>query len=280
MTDRHPQIGRQLLLSVVAALTLYPVMWVLKLALSPGQGFSLGASPIPEQISFEHFDALLTQRDMAGRLLFPRWLLNSLVVSAATTVVGVGLSTTAAYGFSRFRFVGRDAGISSLLLSQMFPGVVMAIPLYLLLDRLHLLDTWTGLVLCYSTTSVPFCTWMLKGWFDTLPIEIEEAARLDGADRWTLFRRIVLPLSRPAIAVTALFSFMSAWNEFILAATFLGSERAFTLPVALQRLVGSYNTDWGSFAAGAIVVSLPVVALFYALQRHLVEGLTAGGVKG
>lgn len=269
-----------LVLVPATLLTLYPVLWVIKVALSPGQAFSVGPSPIPEAISLEHFHALLTQRDLAGTLLFPRWLWNSFVVSAATTVVGIGLSTTAAYGFSRFTFPGRDAGLASLLVSQMFPGVVMAIPLYLLLDRLSLLDSWTGLVLCYSTTSIPFCTWMLKGWFDTLPREIEEAALLDGASRWTLFWRIVLPLSRPALAVTALFSFMTAWNEFILAATFLGSERSFTLPVALQRLVGDYSTDWGTFAAGALLVSLPVVALFYALQRHLVEGLTAGGVKG
>jgi arabinogalactan oligomer/maltooligosaccharide transport system permease protein len=162
----------------------------------------------------------------------------------------------------------------------MFPGVVMAIPLYLLLDTLGLLDSMMGLTLVYATTAVPFCVWMMKGYFDTIPKELEEAALMDGAGRWTLFTRIVLPLARPALVVTALFSFMTAWNEFILAATFLSDETSFTLPVALQRYVGDYSTEWGRFAAGAILVSTPVMALFFALQKHLVGGLTAGGVKG
>jgi arabinogalactan oligomer/maltooligosaccharide transport system permease protein len=137
-----------------------------------------------------------------------------------------------------------------------------------------------GLTIVYSTTSVPFCVWMLKGYFDTIPRELEEAAHVDGATQWTIFTRIVLPLARPAIVVTALFGFMTAWNEFILAATFLSDERATTLPVALQRYVDAFATDWGGFAAGAVLVSLPVMLLFFVLQKHLVGGLTAGGVKG
>ena len=128
--------------------------------------------------------------------------------------------------------------------------------------------------------TVPFCVWMLKGYFDTIPRDLEEAALLDGATPGQIFRKIVLPLARPAIAVTALFSFMTAWNEFILAATFLDDAARFTLPVALQRFVGEYKTEWGHFAAGALIVSAPVMAVFFALQRHLVSGLTAGGVKG
>jgi arabinogalactan oligomer/maltooligosaccharide transport system permease protein len=143
-----------------------------------------------------------------------------------------------------------------------------------------LLDRALGLVLVYSTTAIPFCVWQLKGWFDTLPKELEESAIMDGAGPLTLFWRIILPLSRPAIAVTALFSFMTAWNEYVLAATFMGDERAYTLPVRVQSYVGAYTTEWGLFAAGAVVVSLPVMALFFVLQRHLVGGLTAGGVKG
>ena len=274
------QFVRQALLAAITILTLYPVLWVAKMALTPGDAFALGLSPIPDHPTLDNFRTLLQARSSVGELLFIRWLWNSAVVAGLTTVLGITLSCTAGWGFSRFSFPGRDAGLQALLITQMFPGVVMAIPLYILMDRLHLLDSMMGLVLCYATTAVPFCTWMLKGWFDSLPREIEEAALLDGASRWTLFVRIVLPLSRPALAVTALFSFMTAWNEFILAATFLGSERSFTLPVALQRFVGDYSTQWGLFAAGAILVSTPVVVVFYALQRHLVEGLTAGGVKG
>ena len=215
-----------------------------------------------------------------GRWLFGRQLLNSLIVAGATSILGIGLAATAGYAMSRWAFPGRDIGMGLFLVTQMFPGVVMAVPLYILLDELSLLDSMAGLALVYATTSVPFCTWNLKGYFDTLPLELEEAARMDGASRWTTFWRILLPLSKPALVVTGLFSFMTAWNEFILAATFLGKEEAFTLPVVLNGYVGDFGTDWGSFDAAAILVSLPVMGLFFALQRQLVEGLTAGSVKG
>jgi arabinogalactan oligomer/maltooligosaccharide transport system permease protein len=268
------------LLALFSFATLYPVLWVIKMALTPSQAFSLSANPLPTQIHFGNFRDLLLARDMAGHWLFAHQLANSVLVSVATTLLGVALATTAAYAFSRFRFPGRQSGMTLLLVTQMFPGVVMAIPLYLILQRLHLLNSLAGLALVYSTTAIPFCVWMLKGYFDTIPKDLEEAAVMDGMGRLAIFTKIVLPLARPAIVVTALFSFMTAWNEFILAATFLSEETMFTLPVALQRFVGDYSTEWGRFAAGAILVSLPVMALFFWLQRHLIGGLTAGSVKG
>ena len=266
-------------LAVFTCATLYPVVWVVKMALSPSQGFAMGASVIPDQLSLQNFIDVVATFDGDG-WLFGRQLFNSIAVSAATACVGLVLSATAGYALSRWDFPGRERGMNAFLITQMFPGVVMAIPLYLLLDTLGLLDALSGLVLVYATTSVPFSVWTLKGYFDTIPRELEEAARIDGASRWLTFRVIILPLARPALAVTGLFSFMTAWNEFILAATFLGDPRSFTLPVVLQRYVSDYGTEWGHFAAGAILVSTPVMALFFALQRHFVEGLTAGGVKG
>jgi len=265
----------------VCVLTLYPVLWVVGLALSPGQGFSAaGLWPLPAHPTLQNFRELFAATDPAGHLLFLRQLWNSVWVSALTTLVGMGLSLTAAYAMSRFEFVGRRGGLTALLATQMFPATMMTVPLYALMNHLHLLDSLGGLVLVYATTAVPFCVWMLKGYFDTIPRDLEEAALLDGATHAQIFWRVVLPLARPALAVTALFSFMTAWNEFILAATFLDDRTRFTLPVALQRFVGEYQTEWGHFAAGAIVVSVPVMALFFALQKHLVGGLTAGGVKG
>jgi len=215
-----------------------------------------------------------------GVWLFGRQLLNSVVVSVITTILGVFLACTAAYAFSRFRFPGRSFGMLTFLVVQMFPATLLLIPMYVILSRMGLLNSMIGLAFVYSMTGIPFCVWMLKGYFDTIPKELEEAALIDGASRIKIFYMIILPLARPAIAVTALFSFMTAWNEYILAATFLNKETAYTLPVMLKSFVGQYNADWGSFAAGAIIVSIPVVALFYVLQKNLVAGLTAGGVKG
>jgi arabinogalactan oligomer / maltooligosaccharide transport system permease protein len=268
------------LLVLVTALVLYPVLWVVGVAVSPGPGLPGGVLPWPSVPSLGNFWSVIARQDSSGSWLFPLELFNSVVVSVATTVVGLSIATTAAYGLSRFRFPGQAAALGALAITQIFPSVAMSVPLYFILDLLHLNDSRAGLVVVYSSTSVPFCIFSLRGYFDTIPKDLDEAARVDGATRWQAFTRVVLPIARPGLAVTALFAFMSAWNEFILAATFLSSERSFTLPVALQRFVGEFDTAWGAFAAGSIVVSLPVVVLFYALQKHMVGGLAAGGVKG
>ena len=279
MRSQLRSAGSHLILVMASFFALYPLLWVLKLALSPEQVLSVSAFPLPEDISFQHFRELLGKDSGAGAI-FARQFLNSLAVAGMTSVVAIGIACSAAYGFSRFRFPGRTMGLGALLLTQIFPGIVMMIPLYILLDRVGLLNSLVGLSIVYSTTSIPFCIWMLKGYFDSLPKDIEEAALIDGASRFYVFLYVVIPLARPAIAVTALFSFMTAWNEFILAATLINDESLFTLPVALQRFVGEYNTAWGLFAAGAVVTSAPVMLLFYCLQKHLVGGLTGGAVKG
>lgn len=286
MSGRQVSLLRQVLTHVALALvtlaTLYPVLWVLKMALTAGQAFSMDPVPIPplSEITLQNFVDVVTTTTADGRWLFGRQLFNSLFVATVTSAIGIALSCTAGYSMSRWGFPGRDTGMALFLITQMFPGVVMAVPLYILLDELAMLDSMMGLSLVYATTAVPFCTWNLKGYFDTIPRELEEAALMDGASRWITFRRIILPLAKPALVVTGLFSFMTAWNEYILAATFLGKEEAFTLPVVLNGYVGEFGTDWGRFAAGAVLVSLPVMALFFALQKQLVEGLTAGSVKG
>lgn len=269
-----------LLLVPVTFVTLYPVLYVVKLALAGTVGATSSAWPLPTTFDLSAFSAVIGRHDAHGTWIFGAQLGNSLVIAGLTTVLGIVLAASAAYGFARFSFPGREAGLLGFLATQMFPGILTLIPLYVLIEALGLLDSIAGLVLVYATTAVPFCTWTLKGYFDTLPKDLEESAILDGASRLTIFLRIILPLSAPAIAVTALFSFMSAWNEFVLAHTFLSSETAFTLPVQIRNYVGEKQVQWSLFAASSLLVSLPVMALFYALEKHLVGGLTAGGVKG
>lgn len=287
--DELPHGPIHLFLVAFTFLAAYPVLWVLTIAFSGKQSLALAdlpdsptawdllraVTPWPEQWSLHNFTAVFTDQP------FLTWMGNSAVISVTTTVLGVFLAMTAAYAFSRFRFPGQKAGMMSFLVSQMFPGTLMLIPLYIIVVQwLGLGSTRTGLVLIYGTTSVPFSVWMLKGYFDTIPRELEEAAFIEGASVGKVFWSIIIPLAKPALAITALFSFMSAWNEFILAATLMDKEEMYTAPVGLKFFVGGFSQQWGYFAAGSIVVSIPVVLLFYFLQKYLVSGLTAGSVKG
>jgi arabinogalactan oligomer/maltooligosaccharide transport system permease protein len=274
------ELGVHVVLLCAVAFALYPVLWVLTLALSPGEAPVGRVLPIPTAPSLEHFERVVSTTSEDGTWLFGLQVANSLIVAFATAFVAILIATPAAYALARFDFVGARGATRTLLATQMFPGVAASIPLYLLLHTLGLLDTRGGLVLVYATTAVPFAIFQLRGAFEGIPRDLEEAAMVDGATRLGAFVRVVLPAARPALAVTGLFAFMTAWNEFILAATFLSRQESYTLPVVLQSYVGEYDAQWGAFAAGAILVSVPVMALFYALQRHLVGGLTSGGVKG
>lgn len=278
-----------LFLILMLTVTCYPLLWVITIAFSGGQSLAIAdipdnatagerlraILPWPEHFSLSNFRSLFTDQP------FARWLLNSVIVATATTLLGVFLACTAAYAFSRFRFPGRRTGLMSFLVSQMFPGTLMLIPLYIIVVQwLGLGSTYTGLVLVYCTIAIPFCVWMMKGYFDTIPKELEESALIDGASQAMIFFRIVLPLAKPAVAVTALFSFMTGWNEFIIAATFMNREDMYTGPVGLRFFVGGFSQQWGYFAAGSIIAAIPVMVLFMFLQKYLVSGLTAGAVKG
>jgi arabinogalactan oligomer/maltooligosaccharide transport system permease protein len=270
------------LVAVLATIfALYPLLWVVSLALSSsGLGLETGAVPFPKHVSWSNFRTVMGTDNPQRSQLFWIQAANSIGVSVGTALLSLSVAAPAAYALQRLRFVGARAAVKILLATQLFPTVAAAVPLYFMLDRLGLLDSRAGLVLVYAATGVPFALFQLRAAFAAIPVELEEAAMVDGATRHQAFLRIVLPAARPALAVTALFTFMSAWNEFILAATLLSRERSFTLPVLLQRFVSEHDASWGAFAAGAILVSVPVVGIFYLAQRQFVAGLTGGAVKG
>jgi len=205
---------------------------------------------------------------------------NSLIVSAAVTVMGAGLAATAGYAFSRYKFRGRDQAMLGLITTQMFPVTMLLLPLFIMLIKLKLYDSYWALIIAYSATALPFTTWQMKGYYDTIPYSLEEAASIDGCGPLRTFWRIVLPLAAPALVITALFSFMTAWSEYLVAAVLIQDKALWTLPLGLKSYQSNMEVAWGLYSAGAVVVSLPVVVLFLFLSRWLVSGLTLGSVKG
>ncbi|MEI6636831.1 MAG: carbohydrate ABC transporter permease [Planctomycetota bacterium] len=265
---------RHAVLLLFVAISLYPVLNVLSISLRPGDRLrSTDLAIIPADWTVASYVALFTEQP------FLRWLGNSLAVSTAVTLTGVALASTAGYAFSRFRFIGRKATMLAILTTQMFPATMLLLPLYVLIARLGLVDTWIGLMIFYTATALPFCVWQMKGFYDTIPASLEEAARIDGCSRAQAFWHVVLPLATPGLVITALFSFMTAWSEYIVAAQVMQNEEMFTLPLGIKGFQASLSSQWGLYAAASILVSIPVVAVFLAFSKYLVNGLTVGSVK-
>lgn len=260
-------------LIAAAAVAVFPIAWMLFIALRPGNGWEDPLS-LAGGLGFDNFGYVL------GHTAFPHWLLNSLIVAAGTTVCGVLISASAGYAVSRMRFPGHRQLMGVFLVTQMFPMAVLIVPLYNILGSLGLLNSFGGLVLTYCSTAVPFCAWMLKGYFDTIPAEIDEAGRIDGLTPFGTFWRLIVPLARPGLAVTAFYGFLTAWSEVAFATQFLQSQNKITLAVGLQSFVSQYTAQWGYLMAASILITVPVGIVFLLVQRHLVTGLTAGGTKG
>jgi arabinogalactan oligomer/maltooligosaccharide transport system permease protein len=218
-------------------------------------------------------------------MTFGKLLVNSLYVSLGTALFSVVLGASAAYAFSRFRFIGRQVGMLGFVALLMLPATATVTPLYVLLGQIKLAgeplrSTLIGLAVAYTSGSLPFSIWNLKGYFDTVPVDLEEAALIDGASITQAFLRVIVPLAIPALAVTVLLGFMTGWTEFVLAWLFLDNPDRFTLAMALRSMQGQFTTPWSTFFALSLLMSIPPVLLFFALQRYIVSGLTVGAVKG
>ncbi len=262
-------------LTLFALFAIYPVLRVFSISIRPGDRLltkSLGI--IPDDFTFSAYYRLIFEEP------FLIWMTNSLIISIIVTIVGTGLAVTAGYAFSRYRFKWREGALLSIITTQMFPVTMLLLPLFIMLIKVGLYDSYIGLIVAYSATALPFTIWQMKGYYDTIPVSLEEAAMIDGAGPVYSFYRIILPLALPAIAITALFSFMTAWSEYLVAAVLLQDQSLYTLPIGLKQFTSNMEVAWGLYSAGAIIVSIPVVILFLFLSRWLISGLTLGSVKG
>ena len=271
---RLASVGLHGLLSVAAFVAAFPVVWILYISLGPGETDYLHPGKILSRMTLSNYRFVI---DHTG---FGTWLLNSLIVGVGTMLLGVLISASAGYAVSRMRFPGHRPLMYTFLLTQMFPVSVLMVPLYKIMAGLGLLDTYQGLVLVYCSTAVPYCAWLLKGYFDTIPVEIDEAGRIDGLSPFGTFWRLIVPLARPGLSVAAFYTFLTAWGEVAFASHFMLSEDKYTLAVGLQTYISQYNSQWNYMAASAVLIALPAGAVFYLVQKHLVAGLTAGGTKG
>ena len=261
-------------LSVIFIIFFFPFFWIISSAFkSPQEIIQKDSTIIPRSFTFEHFEKILFSSD------FLIYLKNSLIVSFFSMFIAVILSIFAAYGLHKLKFYGNKLVERSLLVTYAFPGVILLIPMYLMLGKMGLLNSYFALILINVTFSTPFAVWMLKAFFKTIPYDIEEAAMIDGASKITILFKIIFPLALPGIASVSIFCFIISWTEYMFASIMISGDDLKTLPVGLASIVGQYQIDWGFLLAGATLASLPVIILFIFVGKYFVSGLTDGAVK-
>jgi multiple sugar transport system permease protein len=260
----------------ISAFTAFPFVSMLSISFkSRPEMFSRLLALWPKQPTLDNYEYMLTKTDL------PRYFLNSMKIGVSTTLLAVVLTTLSAYAISRFRFRFRRALATWLIAGQLLPGVITILPLFLVLARLGLVNTHIGLIIVDTVAALPFCTWMLKGYFDNVPVELEEAAMIDGCSRLGAIRRVFLPVAAPGVAAVALFAFTIAWQEYFFALVMLRDMDLRTLSVAITGFVGLAGAvSWGYIMATAVIIIVPALIIFVLLQRYMISGLTAGAVKG
>lgn len=256
-------------------ISVYPLLRIFSVSLRQGNRlFSTDLSIIPADATIQSYINVLTQTN------FLLWIWNSLVITVATSLLGVIIASAAGYAFSRFNFPGKKMGLIAILGTQMIPAGMLLLPVFIILIKMQWINSYIGLVVAYSISSLPFSIWILKGYYDTIPRSLEEAALVDGTSMLGAFYRIILPLSTPALAIAFLFNFTMAWNEFLVARVVLQKSEMYTWTLGIFELQGQYITQWGMFCAASIMITIPVLLLFMYSSKWLISGLTLGGVKG
>jgi len=275
------KILRRVLIGILLAITLFPIYWMVITSVKPRVDFfKLPPDWIPKTLTSDHYYAVLAS-GMGGQLNFLNYFKNSVIVCGIVVILTLILAIPAGYAFSRFRFGGRRTLLNLVLVSQMLPIVMLLIPFYIAFRKLGLLNTYASVVFPYLVFTLPFSMWMLKGYFDTIPRALEEAAMIDGCGRVEAMRRVLLPNITPGLIATSIVAFIMAWDEFIIALTLLVSDNMRTLPPGIiMSFVGEFEIRWGDMMAASMIITIPVMLASAFLHRHLVRGLTAGAVKG
>lgn len=265
---------------LVAFVVIAPPLWLFISSISTqNELLSVPVHWIPQEPTFERYRQVIFATGSESAAVFRRSMLNSLIIAAAVTTICVVVGSLAAYSFARMRFAGQGPLVYVMLFSYMLPPIMILVPLYTIMRDLRLLDTIWGLIIVYSALIMPFAVWIMRGYFQTIPKELEEAAMIDGSTRLGALLRVVAPLSAPGLAATALFCFLLSWEEFLLALIFTSSPAAKTIPVAIAEFTGRHAIDYGMMATGGIVAAIPPVLIALLFQRYLVSGLTSGAVK-
>lgn len=269
-------------LIAASIIAVYPVLRVVTISLRPNDTLlTTDLRIIPENATLENYKEVLFGAPEKNRQSdFFLWLWNSFSVVSVTSIISMILAAVSAYAFSRFKFPGRSVGLVFLLTTQMIPAGMLLLPLFIMLAQLKMINTSLGLIIAYSVSSVPLTIWTLKGYYDTIPLDLEEAALIDGANRFTVFTKIILPLSTPALAIAFLFSFMGGWSEYLVARVVLQRNDLFTWPLGIFTYAQQFTVSWGQFAAASVLIAIPVMALFLYSSKWLISGLTLGSVKG
>ena len=269
-------------LIVASIIAVYPVLRVVTISLRPNDTLlTTDLRIIPENATLDNYKEVLFGAPEKNRKSdFFLWIWNSISIVTVTSFISMILAAVSAYAFSRFKFPGRAVGLVFLLTTQMIPAGMLLLPLFIMLAQLKMINTALGLIIAYSVSSVPLTIWTLKGYYDTIPVDLEEAALIDGASRFTVFTKIILPLSTPALAIAFLFSFMGGWSEYLVARVVLQKNEIFTWPLGIFTYAQQFTVSWGQFSAASVLIAIPVMALFLYSSKWLISGLTLGSVKG
>lgn len=266
-------IGLQILFLLF--LVLLPIIWLLSTSLKgTDEMFSANLSFIPKEITFDNYIKIWKV------IPYAVYIKNSILIALYTSIVTLFFSTLAAYSFSRFKNRGKKLIMGLMMISQMFPAILLIIPIFIYMNKLGLGGKYTGVVIAYQTFLLPFCTWALTNFFNRIPYELDEAGRIDGCNQIQILVKIILPVSVPGLVSVATYSFLGAWNEFIYTMTLMGKNVSWTVPVGLNALAGQYGIDWGYLTAGGVICLVPAILVMLFLQRFLIEGMLAGSIKG